>query len=195
MIVYLLSVEESFPYLQPHAALPALPALVPSALRSPHTCSRPHPPLASCWCSVHHCSHCYSSGRQPSVGQAHGTGGLLRLSATTLLCRRSRLIFRTASTACASSGCMTASRHAVQHHCASPHAVCACSPSGSPLPIGLATAHTSPRCLAAPYRAHLACCTWRGWTLAGHPAVPVRQVAALCCVCSSSLPAGLPRMV
>ena len=97
-----------------------------------------------------------------------------------LLCRRSRLVFRTASTACASSGCMIACGYAVQHHCASPHAVCARSPSGSSLPIGLATAYTSLRCSAAPSRAHLACCTWRGWTLAGHRAV----------VCAHSIAAG-----
>ena len=68
-----------------------------------------------------------------------------------LLCRRSRLVYRTASTACASSGCTTSRRYALQHHCASPHAVCACSPSGSPLPIGLATAYT----LSAAWQRHL----------------------------------------
>ena len=133
------------------ATLPALPAPVPSALRLPHTYSRPRPPLACCWCGVHHCSHCYSSARQPGVGQARGAEVLLHLSAMTLLCRRSRLVCRTASTECASSGCMIACRYAVQHHCASPHAVCACSPPGSSLPIGLATAYT----LSAAWQRHL----------------------------------------
>ena len=68
-----------------------------------------------------------------------------------LLRRRSRLVYRTASTACASSGCMNACRYAVQHHCASPHAACACSPPGSSLPIGLATAYT----LSAAWQRHL----------------------------------------
>ena len=41
--------------------------------------------------------------------------------------------------------------YALQHHCASPHAVCACSPSGSSLPIGLATAYT----ISAAWQRHL----------------------------------------
>ena len=54
--------------------------------------------------------------------------------------RRSRLIYHTDSTACASFGCMIARRYAVQHHCASLHAgVC----------VHVGAAHLARRCPSA----------------------------------------------
>ena len=108
---------------------------------------------------------------------------------------------------------MFACRYAVQYHCASAHAVCACSPSRSPLPIGLATAYT----LSAAWQRHLIPISLAAsgglWTLAAIPpylfgkslhyavcALALQSVVhrsplvAWALVCSTSLLLGYHRM-
>ena len=96
-----------------------------------------------------------------------------------LLARHAQLICCTASAAWMASELLFAGRLTLQHHHASPHAACACSQSGSPLPVGVATAHT----LSAAWQQHLVLISLaahgRLWCLPGHPAVPVRPAAAL----------------
>ena len=110
--------------------------------------------------------------------------------ASWLLSCHAQLIRCTASAAWTSSGRLFADRLALQHHHASPHAVCPMQPVWLTPARRRRHCHTLSASSATPSRTHLACCTWRALVpsryLPGHPAVPVRPAAALTVVCAAS---------